>query len=88
MTVIKKMWSSEVGDHLVEVHVDLGELVGELLVLEGVALLMEELRNGGDQQQPVLGLFFGEVVVVLGLFFVVGCSSSLSLSSAVVVVWE
>ena len=32
--------------------------------------------------------FFGGVVVVLGLFFVVECSSSLSPSSAVVVVWE
>lgn len=39
--------------------------------------------------QTVAGFpFFGEVVVVLGLFFVVGCSSSLSLSSAVVVVLE
>ena len=39
--------------------------------------------------QTVAGFpFFGGVVVVLGLFFVVGCSSSLSLSSAVVVVWE
>ena len=36
----------------------------------------------------VLFHFFGGVVVVLGLFFVVECSSSLSLSSAVVVVWE
>ena len=46
---------------------------------------------GGAQEfwQTVAGFpFFGEVVVVLGQFFVVGCSSSLSLSSAVVVVWE
>ena len=52
----------EVGDHLVEVLVDLGELGGELLVLEGVALLMEDLRNVGDQQQPLLGVNFGEEV--------------------------
>ena len=39
--------------------------------------------------QTVAGFpFFGGVVVVLGLFFVVECSSSLSPSSAVVVVWE
>ena len=39
-------------------------------------------------QTVVVFHFFGEVVVVLGLFFVVECSSSLSPSSAVVVVWE
>ena len=50
----------EVGDHLVEVLVDLGQLAGELLVLEGVALLVEDLGHGGDQQQPLLGLSFGE----------------------------
>ena len=39
---------------------------------------------------PAVAVFpsFGGVVVVLGLFFAVGCSSSLSLSSAMVVVWE
>ena len=50
----------EVGDHLVEVLVDLGQLAGELLVLEGVALLVEDLGHGGDQQQPLLGVSFGE----------------------------
>ena len=39
--------------------------------------------------QTVAGFpFFGGVVVVLGLFFVVECSSSLPPSSAMVVVWE
>ena len=57
------MWSGglEVGDHLVGVLVDLGELGGELLVLEGVALLVEDLCQGGDQKQPLLGVDPGEV---------------------------
>ena len=50
----------EVGDHLVQVLVDLGELGGELLVLEVVALLVEDLGHGGDQQQPLLGVGLGE----------------------------
>ena len=50
----------EVGDHLVQVLVDLGELGRELLVLEGVALLVEDLGHGGDQQQPPLGVDLGE----------------------------
>ena len=56
------MWSGglEVGDHLLGVLVDLGELGGELLVLEGVALLVEDLGHGGDQQQPLLGVGLGE----------------------------
>ena len=54
-----------VGDHLVEVLVDLGQLGGELLVLEGVALLVEDLGHGGDHQQPRLGLNLEEVVVVV-----------------------
>ena len=45
---------------LVEVLVDLGQLGGELLVLESVALLVEDLGHGGDQQQPLLGLHLGE----------------------------
>ena len=49
----------EVGDHLVEVLVDLGQLAGELLVLEGVALLVEDLGHGGDHPQPLLGLSIG-----------------------------
>ena len=51
----------EVSNHLVEVLVDLGELGGELLVLEGVALLVEDLGHGGDQQQSLLGVGLGEV---------------------------
>ena len=50
----------EIGDHLVQVLVDLGELGGELLVLEVVALLVEDLGHGGDQQQPLLGVGLGE----------------------------
>ena len=50
----------EVGDHLVQVLVDLGELGGELLVLEVIALLVEDLGHGGDQQQPLLGVGLGE----------------------------
>ena len=57
----------EVGDHLVEVLVDLGQLAGELLVLEGVALLVEDLGHGGDQQQPLLGVSFGEADGLDGL---------------------
>ena len=53
--------SLEVSDHLVEVFVDLGELGGQLLVLEGVALLVEDLGHGGDQQQSLLGVGLGEV---------------------------
>ena len=49
-----------VGDHLVEVLVDLGQLGGELLVLEGVALLVQDLSHGGDQQQPLLGVDLGK----------------------------
>ena len=36
------------------------ELGGELLVLEGVALLVEDLGHDGDQQQPLLGVSLGE----------------------------
>ena len=43
-------------NHLLEVLVDLGQLGGELLVLEGVALLVQDLGHGGDQQQPLLGV--------------------------------
>ena len=50
----------EIGDHLVEVLVDLVQLGGELLVLEGVALLVEDLGHGGDQQQPLLSVSLGE----------------------------
>ena len=50
----------EVGDHLVDVLVDLGELGRELLVFEGVALLVEDPSHGGDQQQPLLGVTLGE----------------------------
>ena len=39
---------------------DLGQLGGELLVLESVALLVEDLGHGGDQHQPLLGLHLGE----------------------------
>ena len=39
---------------------DLGQLGGELLVLESVALLVEDLGHGGDQQQPLLGVGLGE----------------------------
>ena len=49
----------EVGDHLVEVLVDLGQLAGELLVLEGVALLVEDLGHSGDQQEALLGVGLG-----------------------------
>ena len=57
------VWSGglEVGDHLVGVLVDLGELGGELLVLEGVAFLVEDLCQGGDEEQPLLGVDPGEV---------------------------
>ena len=57
------VWSGglEVGDHLVGVLVDLGELGGELLVLEGVAFLVEDLCQGGDEKQPLLGVDPGEV---------------------------
>ena len=51
---------SEVSNHLVQVLVDLGELGRELLVLKGVALLVEDLGHGGDQQQPLLGVGLGE----------------------------
>ena len=50
----------EIGDHLVGVLVDLVQLGGKLLVLEGVALLVEDLGHGGDQQQPLLGVGLGE----------------------------
>ena len=49
---------SEVSHKLVEVLVDLGELGAELLVLEGVALLVEDLGHGCDQ--PLLGVRLGE----------------------------
>ena len=39
----KAIFFSEVSNHLLEVLVDLGELSGELLVLEGVALVVEDL---------------------------------------------
>ena len=57
------VWSGglEVGDHLVGVLVDLGELGTELLVLEGVAFLVEDLCQGGDEEQPLLGVDPGEV---------------------------
>ena len=57
------VWSGglEVGDHLLGVLVDLGELGGELLVLEGVAFLVEDLCQGGDEEQPLLGVDPGEV---------------------------
>ena len=42
----------EVPHYLVEVLVHLVQLGRELLVLEGVALLVEDLGHGGDQQQP------------------------------------
>ena len=51
---------SEVSHKLVEVLVDLGELGAELLVLEGVALLVEDLGHGRDQQQPLLGVGLGQ----------------------------
>ena len=51
---------SGVSHELVEVLVDLGELGAELLVLESVALLVEDLGLGGDQQQPLLGVSLGE----------------------------
>ena len=57
----------EIGDHLVGVLVDLVQLGGELLVLEGVALLVEDLGHGGDQQQPLLGVSFGEADGLDGL---------------------
>ena len=50
----------EFAHDLVQVLLDLGELGGELLVLEGVALLVEDLSHGGDQQQPLLGVGLGE----------------------------
>ena len=50
----------EFAHYLVQVLVDLGELGGELLVLEGAALLVEDLGHGGDQQQPLLGVGLGE----------------------------
>ena len=50
----------EIGDHLVGVLVDLVQLGGKLLVLEGVALLVEDLGHGGDQQQPLLSVSLGE----------------------------
>ena len=54
-----------------------------------VVVLLAPFGGALEFWQTVAGFpFFGGVVVVLGLFFVVGCSSSLSLSSAVVVVWE
>ena len=54
-----------------------------------VVVLLAPFGGALEFWQTVAGFpFFGEVVVVLGLFFVVGCSSSLSPSSAVVVVWE
>ena len=49
----------EVPHYLVEVLVHLVQLGRELLVLEGVALLVEDLGHGGDQQQPLLGLNLG-----------------------------
>ena len=52
--------ASEVSHKLVDVLVDLGELGAELLVLEGVALLVEDLGHGCDQQQPLLGVGLGE----------------------------
>ena len=39
----------EFAHDLVQVLLDLGELGGELLVLEGVALLVEDLSHGGNQ---------------------------------------
>ena len=51
----KAIFFSEVSNHLLEVLVDLGELSGELLVLEGVALVVEDLRHGDNQQQHLLG---------------------------------
>ena len=54
-----------------------------------VEVLLAPFGGALEFWQTVAGFpFFGEVVVVLGLFFVVECSSSLSPSSAVVVVWE
>ena len=50
----------EFAHDLVQVLLDLGELGGELLVLEGVALLVEDLGHGGDQQQSLLGVGLGE----------------------------
>ena len=47
---------SEVEDYLVEVLVDLGQLVGHLLVLEGVALVVEDVGHGLVQKQPLLGV--------------------------------
>ena len=41
-------------DNLVEVLVDLGELVRELLVLEVYTLLVENLCYIGDELQPVI----------------------------------
>ena len=48
----KAIFFSEVSNHLL---VDLGELGGELLVVEGVALVVEDLRHGDNQQQHLLG---------------------------------
>ena len=59
-TVEARSEVSEVRNHLVQVLVDLGELGRELLVLKGVALLVEDLCHGGDQQQPLLGVRLGE----------------------------
>ena len=42
-----------------KVLVDLGKLAGELLV-KGFALLVEDLGQSGDQQQPLLGVSPGE----------------------------
>ena len=54
-----------------------------------VVVLLAPFGGALEFWQTVAGFpFFGGVVVVLGLFFVVECSSSLSPSSAVVVVWE
>ena len=55
MTVIERKSCLVVGHQLVEVLVDLGQLGRELLVIEGVAFLVEELGH-----QPLLGLHLGE----------------------------
>ena len=60
MTVIERKCCLVVGHQLVEVLVDLGQLGRELLVIEGVAFLVEELGHRDDQHQPLLGLHLGE----------------------------
>ena len=53
-----------VRNHLVEV---LGQLGGELVVPKAAALLVEDVGDGGDQQQLLLGVGLGEAVDAEGV---------------------